>query len=175
MRIIVSAFVVALSACISFAGNTAEAHGPFGVHMGMQKQRLEKDIALQQDPEEDARFNSSSAPIPNRVFDSYQYLFSSESGLCQVSAMTKGAHPRQTAKIFQQLYGLLEQKYGKPSREASREIAIWHNQPLPHQLQSIGMQTIGADSRAGSFVHVVYSFQNLAGCTPTPVVNGTGL
>lgn len=127
MRKFISGFVltVALSA-VAAPGYAQPWEGPFGLEMGLSKEKVEEAVALTPlDPTNlDSEYIAKTAPTPNALFDLYRYKITPKHGLCQVSGIG-GEQPNQISKRqYNLMVSVLTDKYGAPS-DASSDSTTW--------------------------------------------------
>ena len=102
-------------------GGNAQETKPFGFSMGMSEQQIIEALkARGADARRVSRYKISSkgAIAPLADYNTYEYLFTSDTGLCKVSAFSNEFDTEFGLKSeFAQLNVLLTKKYGKPSMD----------------------------------------------------------
>lgn len=168
-------FCVAVLAMPAQKGFAGQDEGPFGLEMGVSVDSVGRVVRLSPDAKNPGRYTANSAPVSNEAFDLYEFTFGDESGLCQVGAYSRTLGQRSAGHLFDEIYSVLVDKYGKPSRPDSGGAALWIQQKLPNNLRLIGVQRIDIDMGREAFVHITYSFDNLPNCSSPTEVDRKGL
>ena len=164
--------------------------GPFGLEMGLMPDDVSVELSALP-PQAHPTHSSKTAPVPNKLFNSYLYKFG-ETGLCSVRGVGEFTLSDEVGEDgvsskSDKVIDLLRAKYGEPAE--INKFAISNVEPsgvmwgvkgnhlhysvewklvgpnsLPNNLQSIYLSS-SAKTQTSAVISIDYSFTNYPDCS----------